>query len=99
MTEREKMQKQLLYDANYDKEILAERVKAKELCYDYNQLRPSDKAGQQELMRRLLGKTKGEFLHHCALLVRLRLQHRDRGELLCQSQYGHPGRREGALRG
>ena len=36
MTEKEKMQRQMLYDANYDKELLAERVRAKELCYDFN---------------------------------------------------------------
>ena len=51
----------MLYDANYDKNILEERAKVKELCYDYNMLRPSDEAGQQKLMKRLLGKTKGVF--------------------------------------
>ncbi len=61
MTEKEKMQKQLLYDANNDRELLDERVKAKELCYDYNQLRPSDEEGQQKLIKQLLGKTKGAF--------------------------------------
>ena len=45
MTEKERMQKQMLYDANYDKDLLAERTKAKELCYQYNQLHPSDEAG------------------------------------------------------
>ena len=61
MTEKEKMQRQMLYDANYDKELLAERVRAKELCYDFNQLRPSDVEGQQKLLRRLLGKTGENF--------------------------------------
>ncbi len=61
MTEKEKMQKQMLYDANNDRELLDERVKAKELCYDYNQLRPSDEEGQQKLIKQLLGKTKGAF--------------------------------------
>ncbi len=61
MTEKEKMQRQMLYDANYDKELLAERVRAKELCYDFNQLRPSDVEGQQKLLRRLLGKTGEHF--------------------------------------
>lgn len=41
MSEREKMQQQKLYDANYDEELNKERLYAKELCYDYNQLRPS----------------------------------------------------------
>ena len=51
----------LIYDANYDKELLAERVRAKDLCYDYNHLRPSDTEAQQALMRRLLGRTKANF--------------------------------------
>lgn len=61
MTEKEKMLKQMIYDANYDKELLAERVQAKELCYDYNQLRPSDEEGQKKIMQKLLGKTKESF--------------------------------------
>ena len=61
MTEKEKMLNQMIYDANYDKELLEERVRAKELCYDYNQLRPSDEEGQKKIMQKLLGKTKGNF--------------------------------------
>ena len=58
MTEKEKMLVGMLYDANYDEELLEERTKAKELCYDYNHLRPSDEEGQQRLMKQLLGQTK-----------------------------------------
>lgn len=61
MTEKEKMQKQMLYNANYDKELLSERANAKDLCYQFNQLRPSDEKGQQEIMKKLLGKTKGSL--------------------------------------
>ena len=61
MTEKEKMMRQLMYDANYDEELIAERQKAKELCYEYNQLRPSDERQQTEIMKRLLGKTCGGF--------------------------------------
>ena len=61
MTEKEKMLAQMLYDANNDTELLQERVAAKELCYDYNMLHPSDEAAQRELMLRLLGKTNGSF--------------------------------------
>lgn len=60
MTEKEKMQKRMLYDAN-DKDLLHERAVAKDLCYLFNQLRPSDEKGQQKLMRQLLGKTKNTF--------------------------------------
>ena len=51
MTEKEKMLKQMMYDANYDKELLQERNQAKDLCYEYNQLRPSDEQGQKAVMR------------------------------------------------
>ncbi len=61
MTEREKMQRQLLYDANNDKALTAERANAKELCYQYNLLHPSDERAQQALLRRLLGRTRGVF--------------------------------------
>lgn len=61
MAEREKMQRQLLYDANNDKALTAERANAKELCYQYNLLHPSDEKAQQALLRRLLGRTRGAF--------------------------------------
>lgn len=61
MTEKEKMLNQMIYDANYDKELLKERVQAKELCYDYNQLHPSDEESQKRVMQKLLGKTKENF--------------------------------------
>ena len=51
----------MLYDANYDIELLDERKKAKELCYDFNQLRPSKEEEQKKVLKQLLGKTKGEF--------------------------------------
>ena len=61
MTEREKMQHGLLYDANYDAELLAERARCKDLCFAYNQLQPSLVAQQEEIIRRLLGKTGQRF--------------------------------------
>lgn len=61
MTEKEKMLKQMLYDANYDKDLQAERFQAKDLCHAYNLLRPSDVEHQEEIMKKLLGKTKGAF--------------------------------------
>lgn len=56
MTEKEKMLRGQLYDANYDAQLEAEREKAKELCYEFNRLRPSDRQGQEALLRQLLGK-------------------------------------------
>ena len=61
MTEKEKMKQQKLYDANYDKSLLRDRQIAKDLCYDFNQLKPSDERKQRDIMIKLLGKTKGTF--------------------------------------
>ncbi len=61
MTEKEKMLRHLMYDANHDQPLLDERVKVKDLCYEYNLLRPSAEQEQQALMRRIVGKTKGQF--------------------------------------
>ena len=40
-TEKMKMKAGKLYDANYDKELLAERAACADLTYELNQLRPS----------------------------------------------------------
>lgn len=61
-TEKEKAQRGELYDANYDVELLAERDICKDMCYEYNQLRPSRKAERQQLIRKLFGKTGQNFL-------------------------------------
>ena len=62
MTEKEKCRLGLLYDANYDPEILADRERAKELLYDYNRLRPSEQIRRTELLKKLLGKTRENLI-------------------------------------
>lgn len=54
MTEREKWEAGLWYDANYTSELCAEREKAEELYTEFNQTRPSEKAKRAELLRQLL---------------------------------------------
>lgn len=61
MTEKEKMGKQMLYDANYDEELIAARARCKDMCYEYNQLKPSQTAQQERMIRELLGKTGDQF--------------------------------------
>lgn len=61
MTEKEKMAKGMLYDANYDKELIAQREKCKDLCYEFNQLRPSQTKEQANIIKKLFGKTKNNF--------------------------------------
>ena len=62
LTEKEKMARQMLYDANYDETLIEERNRAKDLCYEYNQLRPSDTENQTKLLKKILGKTKEHFI-------------------------------------
>ena len=47
MTEKEKMLAHQMYDANYNKELHDERIAAKELCWEYNQLRPSNEEARE----------------------------------------------------
>lgn len=41
MTEKEKRDKGIIYDGNYNEELLNEMKKAKDLCYEYNNIRLS----------------------------------------------------------
>lgn len=61
MTEKEKMLKGLLYDANYNKELLADRLKAKDLCFKYNTTLPSDEESLRKIIGELKIKTEGNF--------------------------------------
>ncbi|WP_165026249.1 sugar O-acetyltransferase [Dysgonomonas sp. ZJ279] len=62
MTEKEKAAKGLLYDANYDKEIIKERENAKVLLYEYNLLHPSKQDERKTLLKKLLSKTGENFI-------------------------------------
>ncbi|MBQ8024353.1 MAG: sugar O-acetyltransferase [Succinivibrio sp.] len=61
LTEKEKMLAQKLYDANYDDILLKERALAKDLCFEFNQTRPSDVDSQKRILGKLLGKSNGDF--------------------------------------
>ena len=54
MTEKEKAAAGLLYDANYDPQILKERARAKDLCLDYNLTRSTQADERLRLLRELL---------------------------------------------
>jgi len=60
MSEKEKMLAQKLYDAT-DARLEAERIKAKDLCYDFNHLRPSQAKTGQAVLKQLLGQTQANF--------------------------------------
>ena len=59
MTEREKLEKGLWYDANYDTELLEERANAEELYFYFNHTNPKDAAKKEEILKQLLPH-KGE---------------------------------------
>ena len=90
MTEKEKMLAGMIYDANYDKDLMQERLKCKDLCYEFNQLRPSRIEEQTRLIREIFGKTKESFyvLSHF---------YRDWGKLFYESQLCYSGLRKGYL--
>jgi maltose O-acetyltransferase len=58
MTEKEKCEAGLLYDANYDLELIQERMACKDLCLEYNGLKNSDTESRKRLIKRILGSTK-----------------------------------------
>lgn len=57
MTEKEKCAAGLLYNANYDQELIQERIAAKDFCGEYNQLKNSDTEGRTSLLKKILGKS------------------------------------------
>lgn len=62
MTEKEKMLRGMIYDANYDAQLIEERLVCKELCRDYNDLRPKETEARRALLNRILGKVGGDIL-------------------------------------
>ena len=61
MTEKEKMIKGELYDANYNEDLIKERYIAKDKCYEYNQLKPSNHKEKAKIIKELFGKTGKVF--------------------------------------
>ena len=62
MTEKEKRDNQELYDANYSKELMEEMEKAKDLCFEYNSIKPSERSKRASLIKKLFGKTGDNIL-------------------------------------
>ncbi|MGN1330946.1 MAG: sugar O-acetyltransferase [Clostridia bacterium] len=62
MNEKEKMLSGELYDANYDRGLEKERLRVKDLCFEYNNIKPSNKEEKKKLMKKILGKTKENFV-------------------------------------
>lgn len=58
MTEKEKRDLGMIYNANYDLEIGQELDKCKEMCFQYNQLNPSNHVERKALLSQMFGKVK-----------------------------------------
>ncbi|MGL6128585.1 sugar O-acetyltransferase [Chryseobacterium artocarpi] len=58
MTEKEKCKAGLLYNANYDEELIKERIICKDLCQEYNGLRNSDAENRYRLLKQIIGSIK-----------------------------------------
>ena len=52
MSEKEKMLSGQLYDANYDKELIDERMHCKCLCHKYNNLSPDNVEERKSVLKR-----------------------------------------------
>ena len=61
-TEKEKMLTGEIYDANYDKDLIAERDKCKEKCFELNRTNPTKKYERAELIKGILRKTGERFI-------------------------------------
>lgn len=61
MTEKEKAAAGMLYDANYDKEILDDRARAKELTFQYNSIAPWHSDQRKDLLKTILAKIGENF--------------------------------------
>ena len=62
MTEWEKAQAGYMYDANYDQEIVESRTRCADLCYKFNNCKPSDTQKQTELLHQILGRIRGDLV-------------------------------------
>lgn len=62
MTEREKAAAGILYDAGYDKEVTANRVKCQNLCYEYNQIPHCDIQAREAFIPKIVNKIGIDFV-------------------------------------
>ena len=61
MTEKEKCKRGLMYNPNYDEELINERNKCKDLCQKYNNILPSDLEKRRECLKNIIN-IEEEFL-------------------------------------
>lgn len=57
MLEKDKMLAGDLYDANYNENLIKDRYSAKDTCFEYNSLKPSDFISKDKIIKKLFAKT------------------------------------------
>ena len=62
MTEKEKRDNGQIYNPNYDKELRKEMLEAQDLCFEYNNIRPSDIEKRTNQINKIVGKIGKNFL-------------------------------------
>ncbi|MCM1356805.1 MAG: sugar O-acetyltransferase [Staphylococcus sp.] len=69
MTEKDKMLRGEIYDANYDADLIAERKACKSVLHRINSLPPEEDGRRYELFRSIIGSHDGDFIiespFHC----------------------------------
>ena len=61
MTEKEKMLRGELYNADNDTELIEDRMRAKDICFEFNHTKPSDLETRKNIIRKLFKRTGNEF--------------------------------------
>lgn len=68
-SEKDKMLRGELYDANYDSRLIVERKACKLVLHEINTTSPDNDARRYELFRKIFGKIRGQFIiespFHC----------------------------------
>lgn len=52
----------MIYDANNDPALMAERLECKQLCHEYNKLSPKDIEARHNIIQNIIGTIAGDFL-------------------------------------
>ena len=52
----------ILYDANYDKELVAKRNQCHDLCHQYNQLLPTAVEERKKVLQAIIGEMEDDLI-------------------------------------
>ena len=64
-----KKDNRLVYNSNYDPTIMRDIIKCNDLCYQFNQIKPSRSKAQKKILKKIFGKTGEHFCLNAPLWV------------------------------